>query len=54
MTWFRIAPLALTLPLLFALPATAADQESPMAVAQAYSPATTAAETGLGAWPIAW
>ena len=57
MTWFRIAPLAVTLPLLFALPATAMDQTTPLTVAQSqtqlYTPPTGGAETGLGAWPIA-
>ena len=53
MTWFRIAPLVIILPLLSALPAAAMEQESPMAVAQAYSPSITGTETGLGAWPIA-
>ena len=53
MTWFRIAPLAVTLSLLFALPATAVDQTAALTLAQGLLPAAGGAETGLGAWPIA-
>jgi membrane-bound lytic murein transglycosylase D len=56
MTRFRIAPLAAAVSLVFALPVMAADEDTPIAVAQVSAPATattTTNETGLGAWPIA-
>jgi membrane-bound lytic murein transglycosylase D len=53
MTLFRIAPLVAAASMVFAMPATAADEAAAVSVAQAVIPANAAAETGLGAWPIA-
>jgi membrane-bound lytic murein transglycosylase D len=53
MTLFRIAPLVAAVSMVFAMPATAADEALPIAIAQTAIPANASAETGLGAWPIA-
>ncbi len=53
MTRFRFAPLLAVLSLVFTLPVFAAGEDTPVAVAQANAAPTPAAETGLGAWPIA-
>lgn len=53
MTLFRIAPLIAAVSMVFAIPATAADEDAPVTVAQVSQSAAPAAETGLGAWPIA-
>ncbi len=55
MTQFRIAPLVAAVALAFFQPAATAQQEAPVAVAQAHLPAAIPAvtETGLGAWPVA-
>ena len=53
MSRFCIAPLVAALSLVSPLPVAAAGEEAPVAVAQAPATTAPAAETGLGAWPIA-